>query len=142
LRNVLLGPYLERTSFNGPDVELEPDPVFNLSAALHELADNAVKHGSLSRSKGRLDLSWTLTRTGRGMTLVLDWVEKNGPPARRPRRMGFGSRLIELVIERQLNGEVTRSFGRSGLSLHMVVPLTHERWPTTPTGAAGGTEKA
>ena len=130
LLNVLLGPYLERVSLDGPDVELEPDPVFNLSSALHELADNAVKHGSLSRAKGRLDLNWTLTRMERGMTLVLDWVEKNGPPARRPRRIGFGSRLIGLVIERQLNGEVTRSFTRSGLSVHLVVPLTHERWPT------------
>jgi two-component sensor histidine kinase len=64
------------------------------------------------------------------MTLILDWVEKNGPPARRPRRLGFGSRLVGMVIERQLNGEVHRSFTRNGLSVHMVVPLTHERWPS------------
>jgi PAS domain S-box-containing protein len=127
---VVLGPYLERTSFNGPNVDLEPDPVFNLSAALHELAANAIKHGSLSRPKGQLDLSWSVSRTERGMTLIFDWVEKNGPPARSPRRIGFGSRLITLVIERQLNGEVTRSFTAKGLSVHMVVPLTHERWPT------------
>jgi two-component sensor histidine kinase len=126
---VLLGPYLDRVSFSGPNVELEPDPVFNLSAALHELAGNAIKHGSLKRAKGQLDLSWTVSYTQRGMTLVLDWVEKGGPPARRPRRLGFGSRLIGLVIERQLNGEVHRTFARSGLSVHMVVPLTHERWP-------------
>ena len=129
LLDVLLGPYLDRVSFDGPNVELESDPVFNLSAALHELADNAVKHGSLSRPKGRLDLNWSVSRTERGMTLVLDWVERNGPRARRPRRLGFGSRLIALVIERQLNGEVTRSFTHNGLSLHLVVPLTHERWP-------------
>jgi two-component sensor histidine kinase len=135
---VLLGPYLDRTSFNGPNVDLEPDPVFNLSAALHELAANAVKHGSLSRPKGQLDLSWAVSRTQRGMTLVLDWVEKNGPPARRPRRLGFGSRLIALVIERQLNGEVSRSFTRKGLSVHMIVPLTHERWPTAAAAASAG----
>jgi two-component sensor histidine kinase len=134
---VLLGPYLDRVSFSGPNVELEPDPVFNLSAALHELAANAIKHGSLSRAKGQLDLSWSVSRTERGMTLVLDWVEKNGPPARRPRRLGFGSRLVGLVIERQLNGEVHRTFARSGLTVHMVVPLTHERWPNAgpPTGS-------
>jgi len=142
LLNVLLGPYLERVSFDGPDVELEPDPVFNLSSALQELADNAVKHGSLSRAKGRLDLNWTLTRMERGMTLVLDWVERNGPAARRPRRLGFGSRLIALVIERQLNGEVKRTFARGGLSVHIVVPLTHERWPTTPGGAETGSQTA
>jgi len=43
-----------------------------------------------------------------------------------------------MVIERQLNGEVTRTYGRKGLSVHMMIPLTHERWPTA--GAAG--EKA
>ena len=93
LLNVLLGAYLDRITFTGPNVELEPDPVFNLSAALHELADNAVKHGSLSRPKGHLDLSWSVSRTARGMTLALDWVERNGPPTRRPRKLGFGSRL-------------------------------------------------
>ncbi len=137
----LLGPYLDRISFSGPNVELESDPVFNLSAALHELADNAVKHGSLSRPKGELELSWSVSRTERGMTLALDWVEKNGPPARRPRKLGFGSRLIALVIERQLNGEVTRSFSRKGLAVHMVVPLTHERWPTR-AAAEGGEQKS
>jgi two-component sensor histidine kinase len=127
---VVLGPYLDRVSFSGPNIDLEPDPIFNLSAALHELAGNAIKHGSLSRPKGQLDLNWSVSRTERGMTLILDWVEKNGPPARRPRRLGFGSRLVGMVIERQLNGEVHRSFTRNGLSVHMVVPLTHERWPS------------
>src|SRR5580658_2554675 len=127
----VLGPYLDRASLDGPNIDLEPDPVFNLSAALHELAANAIKHGSLSRSKGQLDLRWSVERMQRGMTLTLDWVEKNGPPARRPRKVGFGMRLIDLVIERQLNGEVTRTFSRKGLSVKLVVPLTHERWPST-----------
>jgi two-component sensor histidine kinase len=132
LLSALLGPYLDRVSFVGQNVELEPDPVFNLSAALHELITNAVKHGSLSRPAGRLELNWTVHRTERGLTLALDWIERNGPPARRPRRSGFGSRLLTLLIERQLNGEVTRTFSREGLTVHMDVPLTHERWPTAP----------
>lgn len=135
LLSTLLGPYLERISLFGQNVELEPDPVFNLSAALHELVVNAVTHGSLSRPAGRLELNWTVSRTQRGLTLTLDWIEKNGPPARRPRRFGFGSRLLTLLIERQLNGEVTRSFTRTGLTVRMVVPLTHERWPTAPMPA-------
>jgi two-component sensor histidine kinase len=130
LFNVVLGPYTDRATLNGPNFDLEPDPVFHLSAALHELAANAIKHGSLSRSKGQLDLSWSVSRTQRGMTLTLDWTEKNGPPARRPRKVGFGSRLIDLVIGRQLNGEVIRTFSRKGLVVNLVVPLTHERWPS------------
>jgi PAS domain S-box-containing protein len=139
---VVLGPYLDRVSFDGPNVDLEPDPVFSLSAALHELAANAIKYGSLSRRQGRLDLSWSVSRTQRGVTLTLDWVEKNGPPTRRPRRFGFGSRLVTLVIERQMNGEVHRSFTRKGLAVQMIVPLTHERWPSAATANADRTEGA
>jgi two-component sensor histidine kinase len=134
---VLLGPYLDRVSFSGPNVELEPDPIFNLSAALHELVANAAKHGSLSRAKGQLELSWSVGSTNRGPTLTLDWIEKNGPPARRPRKPGFGSRLIGLVIERQLNGEVHRTFSRSGLTVHMTVPLTRDRWPNSAASDGG-----
>jgi two-component sensor histidine kinase len=132
---VVLGPYLDRASLDGPNIDLEPDPVFNLSAALHELAANAIKHGSLSRPKGQLDLHWSVDRTHRGLTLALDWVEKNGPATRRPRRTGFGTRLIDLVIQRQLNGEVTRTFSRKGLVVKMLVPLTHERWPSAAAAA-------
>ncbi len=135
LLRVVLGPYLDRVSFAGPNVDLDPDPTFSLSAALHELADNAVMHGSLAQQQGRLELSWSVGRTQRGMTLTFDWVERDGRPARRPRRVGFGSRLIGLVIERQMSGEVQRTYGRDGLSVRLIVPLTHERWPTQPVAA-------
>ncbi len=138
----VLGPYVDRASFDGPNIDLEPDPVFNLSAALHELAANAIKHGSLSRSKGQLDLRWSASCTQRGMTLTLEWIEKNGPPVRRPRKTGFGSRLIDLVIARQLNGEVTRSFSRKGLAVKLVVPLTHERWPSAGIAIVGRADGA
>jgi len=138
LLSVVIGPYIERASLDGPNIDLEPDPVFNLSAALHELAANAIKHGSLSRPKGQLELRWSANRTERGMTLMLDWIEKNGPPTRRPRRTGFGSRLIDLVIARQLNGEVTRTYSRKGLTVKMLVPLTHERWPSATTAPGRG----
>jgi PAS domain S-box-containing protein len=142
LLRLVLGPFLERTSFSGPHVDLEPDPTFSLSAALHELASNAVKHGSLSTPHGRLELSWSVAPTSRGMTLTFDWIERDGPPVRRPRRFGFGSRLIALVIERQMNGEVHSAYTRDGFTIRMIVPLTHERWPTRAMDAATRSEDA
>jgi PAS domain S-box-containing protein len=130
LLRVVLGPFLDRSTFSGPHVDLEPDPTFSLGAALHELTSNAIKHGSLSRPQGRLEVNWSIAPTRRGLTLTLDWIERNGPPARRPRRSGFGTRLINLVIARQMNGEVHAAYAREGFSARMVVPLTHERWPT------------
>ena len=142
LLRVVLGPFLDQTTFSGPPVDIEADPMFSLSAALHELASNAIKHGSLSRPQGRLELSWSIAPTKSGMTLTFDWVERNGPPARRPRRTGFGSRLIGLVIERQMNGKVDTSFTREGFSMRMTVPLTHERWPNHAVDVATQPESA
>jgi PAS domain S-box-containing protein len=137
LLNTVLAAFLDRISFNGPNVFLEPDPTFGLSMAVHELATNASKHGSLSVVSGRVELSWSVTRTEQGLTLVLDWKESRGPAPRRSRRAGFGSRLISMVIERQLNGQVEQSFAADGLRARLTVPLTHERWPGSarPTSA-------
>jgi two-component sensor histidine kinase len=130
LLTTLLAPFLERISLRGPNVLLEPDPTFGLSMAIHELATNASKHGSLSVPSGRVDVAWSITRTRQGLTLILDWKEQQGPaPPRRMPRPGFGSRLINMVIERQLNGQVQQSFGPNGLVATLTVPLTHERWP-------------
>src|SRR5947209_9077125 len=129
LLRVLLAPYIDRVTFTGPDVFLEPDPSFALSSAVHELATNASKYGSLSDEAGRLELSWTVNRTAQGLSLELEWKERGGPVPKRGRRVGFGSRLIGMVIERQLGGKMQRSFGADGLDARLVMPLTHERWP-------------
>src|SRR4029077_4918866 len=139
LPNTLVSPFLDRISFGGPNVFLEPDPTFGLSMAVHELVSNAGKHGGLSEpGGGRVSLTWSVTRTEQGLTLVLDWKESGGPAPKRSRRPGFGTRLINMVIERQLNGEVEQSFGAEGLEVKLIVPLTHERWPGgARTGASG-----
>ena len=129
LFNTLLAPYLGRIRFAGPDVFLEPDPTFGLGMAVHELATNASKHGSLSEPRGRVDVGWSVARTAQGLTLILDWKEIGGPVPKKNRRPGFGSRLINMVIERQLNGQVHQAFTPSGLEAKLTVPLTHERWP-------------
>jgi PAS domain S-box-containing protein len=134
LLRVLLAPYLERVTLDGPEVFLQPDPSFALSSAVHELTTNASKYGSLSAPDGRLDVRWTVERTERGLALDLRWSERGGPPPKRSRRPGFGSRLIEMVIQRQLDGEVTRAFGAHGLDARLIVPLTHERWPEAASG--------
>jgi PAS domain S-box-containing protein len=129
LLNTLLAPFLDRISFKGPNVFLEPDPTFGLSMAVHELVTNASKHGSLIEPAGRVDLTWSVARTQQGLTLVLEWNERGGPPPKRSRRPGFGTRLINMVIERQLNGKAEQIFGPKGLDAKLTVPLTHERWP-------------
>ena len=128
--NILLAPYVDRITFAGPNVFLEPDPTFGLSLAVHELATNAIKHGSLSRREGVVEVTWVVDRTQQGLTLVLDWKERSGPTPKRTRRPGFGSKLITMVVERQLNGQVQQTFTTEGMDAKLIVPLTHDRWPT------------
>src|SRR5438105_8215582 len=79
LLNTLLASYLDRISFNGGNVFLEPDVTFGLSMAVHELATNACQHGSLSGRRGRVEVTWVAARTTLGLTLTLDWKERQGP---------------------------------------------------------------
>ena len=63
---------------------------------LHELTTNAVKYGALSVPSGRLRVEWS-----RGEThLVIRWSETDGPPVKPPERQGFGTRVVNRIIER------------------------------------------
>jgi two-component sensor histidine kinase len=129
LLTMQFSPYLDRISFHGADVLLEPDPTFGLSMAMHELFTNACQHGSLSSQAGRVDIAWSVAHTRLGPTLTLDWKETgSGTALKRSRRPGFGSRLISMVIERQLNGKVEQSIAAEGWSVRLTVPLTQDRW--------------
>jgi PAS domain S-box-containing protein len=140
--NPLLAPFLDRITLTGPEVFLEPDPTFGLSAAVHELATNASKYGSLSLRSGRIEVTWSVQRTEQGLTLLFDWKERNGPRQKRNRRPGFGSKLIHTVIERQLNGKVLQSFGPKGMDANLTIPLTHERWPGGPAASPADASQA
>jgi len=126
LQRTLLGPYLDRIRFNGPEVFLMAEAAFGLSSALHELAMNALKYGSLSVPTGEVEMSWSVGRSDLGPLLSLDWVEKGGPLCRKPRKLGFGSKLMKAMIERQLNGKVEQVFDPAGLKAHITVRIADE----------------
>jgi two-component sensor histidine kinase len=100
-----LAPYSEkdkkRISLEGPSVLLEPNAAQAVAVALHELATNAVKYGSLSVAKGKIDLKWLHKADGK---LILRWTEIGGPAVHTPTHRGFGSRVIEQMIG-QLKGK-------------------------------------
>jgi PAS domain S-box-containing protein len=107
---------------NGPPVLIAPLTAQPLSMALHELATNAAKYGSLSVLDGTLALSWR--EDPPGVRLRLRWEEAGGPPiAGPPRRRGFGSRVIEATVRDQLRGEVSFSWPPAGLVCEIDIPL-------------------
>jgi two-component sensor histidine kinase len=91
-----------RAGIVGPALLLEPTTAQTIAVALHELATNAAKYGALSVPKGNIQVEWSRASDGR---LVLRWIESGGPLVKRPMRQGFGTHVIERMIEGQLNGE-------------------------------------
>ncbi len=105
------GPSSRRINVTGEQLELPPQPALAIAMALHELASNSVKYGALSSADGVVDLSWSDT----GGEIAIDWVERGGPPVQPPTRRGFGTRLVETGLARELDGTVVLEFRPSGV---------------------------
>jgi PAS domain S-box-containing protein len=116
----LSGPDDGRFDISGPELRLTPQVAVALSMALHELCTNAAKYGALSGPAGRVTVRWS--RTGAGH-LLLRWTEQGGPPVQPPKQRGFGSRLIERGIARELGAEVRLHFARPGVICEIDAPL-------------------
>jgi two-component sensor histidine kinase len=99
---------------------LDPTAAQNIAMALHELATNAAKYGSLSVPDGRVRVSWSRTLDGR---LNLTWNEVGGPGVKPPTRRGFGTRVLEDIIGGQLGGELRLDWRAEGLACEMSLPL-------------------
>jgi two-component sensor histidine kinase len=111
-----------RVLAEGPDVWLSPSVALALGMALHELATNAAKYGSLSLPDGRVEATWTLPDS-KSPRLVLSWREVGGPPVTTPTHEGFGTRLITSGLKRQLRGEVNIQYLPAGLRCTIDIPL-------------------
>lgn len=119
----------DRITIAGPAIAIRPAVAQNFALAIHEMATNAAKYGALSASSGRLDVSWSLEAD----KLVLRWRESSGPATQTPQKLGFGSKVIEASIRRQLGGAIVNEWTADGLRATLSVPSEH----FTPPGGAG-----
>lgn len=115
-----------RVSITGKDEMLPAHLATPLTLALHELATNAAKYGALSVAAGRVEIGWEVSAGN----LRLSWIEFGGPPVAIPAERGFGTRLIEHILEPDL-GKVSLRFNQAGLSCELAIPL-----PTQPSSTA------
>jgi two-component sensor histidine kinase len=104
---------------SGTGIDVSPKHALALSLALHELATNAIKYGALSSAKGQVGVQWSVHE---GM-LQLDWEESGGPPVAPPTRKGFGSRLLEELVVRDLDGNTKLDYDISGVRCSITARL-------------------
>ncbi len=93
-----LEPFKSRTDndivIEGERVRLTSKFAQSMALVLHELATNAVKHGALSTSGGKVSVGWSRVPTSDGEKIKFAWKERGGPPCAKPIRKGFGLTVI------------------------------------------------
>jgi two-component sensor histidine kinase len=112
-----------RVSLDGPAVLLKSEIAIPLGMAIHELTSNSVKYGSLSNPRGRVTVAWEVRSEDGAEILHLEWRERCGPEVQKPTHRGYGSRILERVLEGQARAEVTINYRRYGLHAVIKLPL-------------------
>jgi PAS domain S-box-containing protein len=125
--NAALKPFVahgraDRVVVSGENIHIRPALVLALSITLHELATNAVKHGSLSNDSGRILMGWEIVAAPDGDRLKLHWRETGGPPVATPSHSGFGSKVILSGLALQLGGVVALAFPVEGAVCTIDIP--------------------
>lgn len=114
-----------RISLSGDDLELGPRTSLTLAMVLHELVDNAARHGAIP--DGRIDIGWRLdVGPDEAPRLTLIWVESGGRPVIPPACRGFGLRLIERSLANELCGAASFNFAPGGLTCTLTMVLADE----------------
>ena len=127
LRLVLdeMAPYqgaVQRVTAIGPAVTVSPANAQTFAIALHELATNAAKYGSLSTENGRVDISWSCFED----TLKLTWKESGGPLVKAPRSRGFGTKIIQASFSNSHRSQVEFDWKPEGLCCSLKMHLGME----------------
>lgn len=107
----------DRCTISGPPAILKPMAVQYLGMAIHELATNSAKHGALSVKGGKIEINWSLDKTGDGeKRLNFDWKEAGGPPVSHNDERGFGRQVLENLAPMAMSGSGKLSFSSDGVA--------------------------
>jgi PAS domain S-box-containing protein len=114
-----------RIAVEGPKLRLRAASAQAIGLALHELATNAGKYGALSTDAGRVDIWWGAVDG----TLTISWTERGGPSVCQPKRRGFGTIVMESMVERSVDGTVDLNYPSSGLTWRLTCPAANALEP-------------
>ena len=113
------GKDLPEDMLSGPRVLLDEATTQALGLTFHELATNALKYGDITGLK----VSWRVERPETGRRLKLIWQESGLQGIKKPEKAGFGTKLIDMNVTRELDGTIERDFRDEGLRISIDVPV-------------------
>jgi len=86
--------------------------------AVHELAANAAKYGSLSVNQGAVQIEWEADERN----MRLQWRETGGPTTKPPERQGNGAKIVNGTVQ-QLGGTIDYDWRPEGLTVRLRLPI-------------------
>ena len=107
----------------GPAAMLTASAAQGVGMALHELATNAVKYGSLSNGTGRVHINWSIGRVDEQI-FCMQWDEVDGPEVIAPTRTGFGKTVIGPMMEAAVDGKVKMTYSANGFVWKLTAPYS------------------
>jgi two-component sensor histidine kinase len=113
---------------DGPFARLTPVVAQAVGMAIHELATNAAKYGSLSTNAGQVRIRWDISDE-EVARFTIQWTEEGGPITSAPTRKGFGHLVTGRIVESALIGKVEVDFAPHGLVWKLSGLATHALEP-------------
>jgi two-component system, chemotaxis family, CheB/CheR fusion protein len=103
-------------------LQIAPRAALALSMAIHELCTNAGKYGALSNDAGEVSIDWQIVGPATDPRFVFTWKERGGPITAAAGAPGFGTRMIETALGRELGGSAKLDFPPTGAVFTLDVP--------------------
>ena len=118
-----------RIHMTGPTIKLNPTATQAIGMAIHELATNAAKYGSLSNRDGAIHITWM--HEGASSPADADagkagfqmrWEETGGPPVTPASRKGFGHDVVVEMPTLRLGADIRLDYAPSGVTWELIAP--------------------
>jgi two-component sensor histidine kinase len=114
----------ERVRLMGPAIRFHPRAGQVLAFAFHELAVNAIEHGSLASAAGKVEVEWSHAADAPDTPLTLIWKERDGDRPPVLSRDGFGTEMLLRTLPYELSARTRLEFEPDGLRCTISLPLT------------------
>lgn len=122
----------ERVKIAGVDPAIDDRSATPLALLVHELATNAAKYGALSVAGGRVDIAISENEE---QQVCIRWVEHGGPRVVDVNPPGFGSRLLDLSLRKQLGGDFIQRWEDGKLDMTILIPRSSFSRTSAPATA-------
>lgn len=115
---------LAGTRVTGPDPLLGPNASLHIGLAIHELAANAVFHGTLAEGHaGTVQVLARLTEhNGDSPSLVIEWAEPRASPQGPMRAPRFGTLVLDRIVPLSVGGSAEFLIDDDGVHYRLTIP--------------------